>query len=135
MDRRIVLATTASQIVRILLVESPLSTHEIALKLEREAVYPIRARLLDMVENGLVRRNRKPGATTRSSRKNPDLWELVNADRAREWLADYEAATVGDTTFGPNPFEQLQAIFGVAVRVLNNLPGRQHFLGVGVTEI
>lgn len=136
MDRRIVNATAAPAILRALLQKQRATTSQLNEILQYDTPQRLCTRLLNLVEKGLVRRERNlaPGKT-RGSRSNPDIWSIPNEARVREWLAEYDQATTVDTTFGDNPFEPLQAIFGVAVRTLNHLPGRQHALGVGVTEL
>lgn len=136
MGRRIANATAAPAILRTLLQKQRATTSQLNETLQYDRPQILRARLLKLVEKGLVRRERNlaPGKT-RGSRSNPDIWSIPNEARVREWLAEYDQATTSDTTFGDNPFEPLQAIFGGAVRVLNHLPGRQHALGVGVIEL
>lgn len=136
MDRRIVNATAAPAILRALLQKQRATTSQLNDILQYDMPQILRARLLKLAEKGLVRRERNlaPGKT-RGNRSNPDIWSIPDDARVHEWLAEYDPATTGDTTFGDNPFEPLQAIFGVAVRILNHLPGRQHALGVGVTEL
>lgn len=136
MDRRIVNATAAPMILRALLQSHPATAKDLAIRLQAKSPNLLRTRLLTLVEKGLVRLNcnARPGRQ-RSGPKNPDTWEIPDESKVHAWLEQFEEAKTGDTTFGDNPFDALQAIFGVAARKINNLPGRQHVLGVGVTEL